>query len=692
MIPCVNETNLHTYLGSRQERLRERKLIHDVERQELGLHIESRKAFLDRQQKQTESASRLAIPFPRRIVERKAKHDMLDIRLAQRARQGPLPVDEEVAEENDILQKQIQRLRQTGVHLLQGGGNATLNSSAGFFGQGQQHQQTSSYFENNNTNNNSSFFLTGLTTEGGNNTNNNLHQNQTKSGANDKNNTYAGDVLFRPGRITQNLEPSEFWLYARQKVTQRTLGTQILQHPVVVGQGGDAESLKQLLLQSPIATVIRKKIANLLAQTVNRTRCGILFDLLSTKNIIVSGVPNVVGQIIYEHIADTIGVEHAALKFTFVGITDNSNCCAARDVFCQTKNLQGKNISGTKRGFDALDNVHTFAVAPPGGFETLLGPAAIVNQQHQHQLEEARRGGSRSPSPNKKKKKSTDDDDDFRKMRNQSSPLGMRPWHGAMKKSKPIYSAILADHHHQLSNENTISNIVVSGDSPSSFGRQQKRNLVDQDDDDDDLYEDDDHHHHHNLNNTEGNRSNNNNSRNISDEERMLIKKHKLQLRQLKEIEETLSPLPMLTKDDLLAAFDARDLQFLPHAFHQAQQNTKTLLANKRLQKENNNNHQISSATPPPSTKKGSSNKSTAQEKRWQESEMKHMNDLLLGPTVKLGKMTKRYNTQTPCATMKKHRMVMTPTTFTERPATSGSSGTEFERRTFSVGPGRFGK
>ena len=413
MIPSVDDKTLQLFLGSRGERLRALRAIGAIERSELGLPTESLRARRERREAQTAFMSQLAVPFPRRVARRAVEHvDALDIRLAQRTRTGPLPVDEEVAEENEILYKQQLKLRQNGLHgmmLGAGGGGggvggspfASLNTSVSAGdGAGSGEDAT---------------FLTGLSQQ---------QQQQPQpsiprsfatrraghgkrsgggGGAGGADDLYAGDVLFRPGRAVADLDPSDFWLYARQKVTQRTLGTQVLQHPVVVGQSTDAASLKALLLRSPITDIIRKKIAGLLAATVGRTRCGILFDLLSTRNIIVSGVPHVVGQFIYEHINDVIATEHASLKFVFVGITDNSNCCAARDVFCRDTSLLGRQIAGTKRTFDALDNVHMFAVPPPGGEEPPLGPA----------VEQSGTAMSRS------------------------SPLGTRPWHAAMRKPNP---------------------------------------------------------------------------------------------------------------------------------------------------------------------------------------------------------------------------------------------------------------
>lgn len=79
-----------------------------------------------------------------------------------------------------------------------------------------------------------------------------------------------------------------------------------------------------------------------------------------------------------------------SLKFVFVGLTDNVNCCAARDVFCRDDTLNGKYVGETKRPFGALDNVHMHAVFP--GHR--MHPFFHADHQQQHQQQSPRGGGS----------------------------------------------------------------------------------------------------------------------------------------------------------------------------------------------------------------------------------------------------------------------------------------------------------
>ena len=115
-----------------------------------------------------------------------------------------------------------------------------------------------------------------------------------------------------------------------------------------------------------------------MATAASRRRCGLLVDLVSTANIIRTGVPHLVGEFIYEYLAAQHN-DKLSLKFVFVGITDNANCCAARDVICRDDWLDGQYVGDMKRrDFDALDNVHVFAVFPSAqtrtaGFATLGG-------------------------------------------------------------------------------------------------------------------------------------------------------------------------------------------------------------------------------------------------------------------------------------------------------------------------------
>jgi hypothetical protein len=136
-------------------------------------------------------------------------------------------------------------------------------------------------------------------------------------------------------------------------------------------------------ITSPLAASLRRRVDSLMSIAASRRRCGLLFDLVSTANIIRSGVPHLVGEYLYEYLA-TQHNDKLAVKFAFVGISDNVNCCAARDVLCRDDTLNGVYIGDTKRReFDALDNIHVFAVfprVPNPNFATFGGTSSATGQ------------------------------------------------------------------------------------------------------------------------------------------------------------------------------------------------------------------------------------------------------------------------------------------------------------------------
>lgn len=158
------------------------------------------------------------------------------------------------------------------------------------------------------------------------------------------------DELFSAG---EGEAPQSFWLYDSQKVSQSTLGALANQTRVTYDE----------LMKAPVVGIIRQRLDSLLEQAKQKARCGLLFDIISTSKIINSGIPHEIGAFIYDYIQEK-HYDVTSLKFVFVGITDNLNCCAARDVFCRDEVLQGKYIGDTKRSFEALDNVHMFSVFP----------------------------------------------------------------------------------------------------------------------------------------------------------------------------------------------------------------------------------------------------------------------------------------------------------------------------------------
>jgi hypothetical protein len=156
------------------------------------------------------------------------------------------------------------------------------------------------------------------------------------------------DTLFTANR------DGSFWFYGSQKVSQATLG------PL---SGRSAPPTTEEVKKSPIGAAIRRQLESILSHALSKERFGIIFDLVSTSKIIASGAPHEVGAYIY-HYLEEAHYDKTNLKFVFVGITDNVNCCAARDVFCRDDVVAGHYVGDTKRPFEALDNVHMYTVFP----------------------------------------------------------------------------------------------------------------------------------------------------------------------------------------------------------------------------------------------------------------------------------------------------------------------------------------
>eukprot|EP01063_Lacrimia_lanifica_P024908 TRINITY_DN32702_c0_g1_i1.p1 TRINITY_DN32702_c0_g1~~TRINITY_DN32702_c0_g1_i1.p1 ORF type:complete len:645 (+),score=227.07 TRINITY_DN32702_c0_g1_i1:91-2025(+) len=113
-----------------------------------------------------------------------------------------------------------------------------------------------------------------------------------------------------------------------------------------------------------------KKILNKIVKKSQRDcaeRFGILLDIITTNSLIQTGIPHELGNAAYKHL-ETVHYDKAGLKFCFIGITDNVNCRAARDVFCRESVLADSGDvrmrEEPKRTFDALDNQHMYCVFP----------------------------------------------------------------------------------------------------------------------------------------------------------------------------------------------------------------------------------------------------------------------------------------------------------------------------------------
>lgn len=135
------------------------------------------------------------------------------------------------------------------------------------------------------------------------------------------------DVLMKPASGER-----KFWIYLHYKLSRHD------KHPI--------RQVKKLIDQA------------MSSQRAQGTNYGLLFDIVTTSSTIASGLPHHIADQIYAYVEETHASKHG-LKFVFVGITDNDNCRAARDVFSK------EDISGhPKKPFDAIDNNHMYAVFP----------------------------------------------------------------------------------------------------------------------------------------------------------------------------------------------------------------------------------------------------------------------------------------------------------------------------------------
>eukprot|EP00758_Cryptobia_borreli_P003625 Tbor_TRINITY_DN3875_c0_g1::TRINITY_DN3875_c0_g1_i2::g.5726::m.5726 len=265
-------------------------------------------------------------------------------------------------------------------------------------------------------------------------------------------NTYnqGNSILFSNGKknksssVSINNESTSFWLYEKHKVSQSTLGTAAastvilpvsFKTPLITPKTTSIEDnieQKQMPIwkteitpmqrferaqaarlkkkENNIITVeafqklplwhdIKAKLDALILRGASREaeKFGILFDVISTRYVIMKGAPHLVGHLIYEYIEQCQANKGLGkLKFVFVGITDNENCCAARDVFCLDDVIDGKYVGDLKRPFSAIDGVHMFAVMPPAhlsyydSFLRLSEPGVKIQAMEMARLKEQR--------------------------------------------------------------------------------------------------------------------------------------------------------------------------------------------------------------------------------------------------------------------------------------------------------------
>eukprot|EP00667_Euglena_gracilis_P008134 EG_transcript_8224 len=117
-------------------------------------------------------------------------------------------------------------------------------------------------------------------------------------------------------------------------------------------------------------------------------RYGLLFDIVTTRRVIMTGEPHMVATELYRYMA----VRYPAVKFTFVGITDNGSKRVARDIFCKDK------LPGATEGYekyiqkcpmDAIDDNHLYVVFPED--DARIADIVRLGLLHMHEEEELRR-------------------------------------------------------------------------------------------------------------------------------------------------------------------------------------------------------------------------------------------------------------------------------------------------------------
>eukprot|EP01006_Ploeotia_vitrea_P021637 TRINITY_DN54061_c0_g1_i1.p1 TRINITY_DN54061_c0_g1~~TRINITY_DN54061_c0_g1_i1.p1 ORF type:complete len:644 (+),score=37.64 TRINITY_DN54061_c0_g1_i1:66-1997(+) len=118
---------------------------------------------------------------------------------------------------------------------------------------------------------------------------------------------------------------------------------------------------------------------------------GLLFDIITTRRVILSGEPHKVGTELYRYIWS----KYHTVKFAFIGITDNGSKRVARDVFCKdqlpntTEEVYAKYI--TKSKFDVLDDDHMYIVFPENdGFIDEIIDVGIEQQEIEKEARDQR--------------------------------------------------------------------------------------------------------------------------------------------------------------------------------------------------------------------------------------------------------------------------------------------------------------
>ncbi|KAJ9449128.1 hypothetical protein DIPPA_21098 [Diplonema papillatum] len=188
-----------------------------------------------------------------------------------------------------------------------------------------------------------------------------------------RNATQTNDILLQPEQSfsdtpnsTVSKKPSSnnrFWMYDSYNLTKQACDR------IFSGASMD-------VTQTTAYAQIKKSLGRMIkkAQKECPNRFGILLDIVTTNSLIQTGIPHDLGAAAYKYM-EGAHCDRLGLKFSFVGITDNVNCRAARDVFCRERIRFDAHdclmSEEPKRSFDALDNQHMYCVYPAPASEEL---------------------------------------------------------------------------------------------------------------------------------------------------------------------------------------------------------------------------------------------------------------------------------------------------------------------------------
>eukprot|EP00996_Jenningsia_fusiforme_P007170 NODE_952_length_1801_cov_30.266553_g839_i0.p1 GENE.NODE_952_length_1801_cov_30.266553_g839_i0~~NODE_952_length_1801_cov_30.266553_g839_i0.p1 ORF type:complete len:497 (-),score=74.84 NODE_952_length_1801_cov_30.266553_g839_i0:177-1667(-) len=164
----------------------------------------------------------------------------------------------------------------------------------------------------------------------------------------------------------ENMFANVTWLYASMHLAKEEVN---IDNPMansskapIADSGPYRKAIKlidRLMKQSGIEPTEDKKLK---AQLRINGKHGLLFDIITTRRVILSGEPHKVGTELYRYMTR----KYHAVKFAFVGITDNGSKRVARDIFCKDKihsdEAYDKYI--TKSTFHSVDNNHMYVVFP----------------------------------------------------------------------------------------------------------------------------------------------------------------------------------------------------------------------------------------------------------------------------------------------------------------------------------------